>query len=58
VIGGVPPVGHEEAMVTIIGEDLLTLGDIWAAADTPNAVFKLNAANLEALTGGIVMAIR
>lgn len=58
VIGGVPPVGHEQPMVTLIDEDLLTLGDIWAAAGTPNAVFKLNAANLGMLTGGTVMAIR
>ena len=56
-IGGVPPVGHREAIEIFIDEDLLALGEIWAAAGTPNAVFRLPAADLPALTGGMVTRI-
>ncbi len=57
-IGGIPPVGHREALTIFIDEDLLTLGDIWAAAGTPNAVFRLPAADLPALTGGTVASTK
>jgi prolyl-tRNA editing enzyme YbaK/EbsC (Cys-tRNA(Pro) deacylase) len=57
-IGGVPPVGHREGLTIFIDEDLLTLGEIWAAAGTPNAVFRLPAADLATLTGGQVTAIK
>ena len=57
-IGGVPLVGHREALDIFIDEDLLALGEIWAAAGTPNAVFRLPAAELPALTGGQVASIR
>jgi len=56
-IGGVPPVGHPEPIHTIIDEDLLKLGDVWAAAGTPNSVFKLNAARLAEMTAGEVKSI-
>jgi len=55
-IGGVPPVGHREAPVAFIDEDLMALEEIWAAAGTPNAVFRLTPAELVALTGGTVAA--
>ena len=58
VIGGVPPVGHDTPPVVLIDEDLLALGDIWAAAGTPNAVFPLTPAELVALTEGKVAEIR
>ena len=57
-IGGVPPVGHAEAPATLIDEDLLTFETIWAAAGTPNAVFKLKPGELEALTGGRVADVK
>jgi prolyl-tRNA editing enzyme YbaK/EbsC (Cys-tRNA(Pro) deacylase) len=57
-IGGVPPVGHVEPLLTIIDEDLMKLEDVWAAAGTPNSVFKLSAMNLLELTAGTVQAIR
>ena len=56
-IGGVPPVGHAVAPLTLIDEDLLALPTIWAAAGTPNAVFKLTPGELVELTGGRVAAI-
>ncbi|MBX3054425.1 MAG: YbaK/EbsC family protein [Caldilineaceae bacterium] len=54
VIGGVPPVGHAETLPTLIDEDLLAFAEIWAAAGTPNAVFRLLPAQLVAVTDGIV----
>ena len=56
-IGGVPPVGHREPLDTYIDEDLAALEEVWAAAGTPHAVFRLRGADLPALTGGRVVAI-
>lgn len=58
VIGGVPPLGHVEAIVTIIDEDLFQFGTIWAAAGHPKAVFKLTPEQLVEMTKGQVMAIK
>lgn len=57
VIGGVPPVGHLEAIKTFIDEDLLKYEQIWAAAGTPNAVFPLKPAELIQITNGEVMKV-
>jgi prolyl-tRNA editing enzyme YbaK/EbsC (Cys-tRNA(Pro) deacylase) len=57
-IGGVPPVGHASAPVTLIDEDLLAFATIWAAAGTPNAVFRLTPGELVELTGGKVAGVR
>lgn len=57
-IGGVAPVGHTEAPVVIIDADLLQYPEIWAAAGTPNAVFRLTPAALVAMTGGRVIAVK
>jgi prolyl-tRNA editing enzyme YbaK/EbsC (Cys-tRNA(Pro) deacylase) len=57
-IGGVPPVGHRTAPVALIDESLLAFEEIWAAAGTPNAVFRLTPADLMALTGGTVAAVK
>lgn len=40
-IGGVPPVGHVQPLLTLIDEDLLGHHELWAAAGTPHAVFAL-----------------
>ena len=58
VIGGVPPVGHAERLRVFIDEDLMRLGDLWAAAGTPNTVFKLSAQSLVQVTGGTLTAIK
>src|SRR5215813_9008950 len=58
VIGGVPPVGHAEPIVIFIDEDLMSLGELWAAAGTPNSVFKLSAQNLVQMTGGTLKATK
>jgi prolyl-tRNA editing enzyme YbaK/EbsC (Cys-tRNA(Pro) deacylase) len=51
-IGGVPPVGHIEPLVTILDPDLKKYDVIWAAAGTPFAVFMLKPKDLETLTEG------
>jgi len=58
VIGGVAPVGHTEPPVTFIDEDLLQYAEVWAAAGTPNAIFKLAPQDLPALTNGLVAAVK
>ena len=58
VIGGVPPVGHSEAVRSFIDEDLLQYEEIWAAAGTPNAVFRLTPAALVRMAGGRVVPIK
>ncbi len=57
-IGGVPPVAHASPPVTFIDEDLLTYDEVWAAAGTPHAVFKLQPQELLALTEGRVAKIK
>jgi prolyl-tRNA editing enzyme YbaK/EbsC (Cys-tRNA(Pro) deacylase) len=57
-IGGVAPVGNTEKPVTLIDEDLLGHAEIWAAAGTPNSVFRLTPQALVAMTGGRVTAIK
>jgi len=56
-IGGVAPVGHREPPVIFIDRTLLSYPEIWAAAGTPNAVFRLTPAELVELTGGRVASL-
>jgi prolyl-tRNA editing enzyme YbaK/EbsC (Cys-tRNA(Pro) deacylase) len=56
-IGGIPPLGHDRPLTTVIDEDLLGLEQIWAAAGHPSAVFALTPAQLVELTGGRVARI-
>lgn len=51
-IGGVPPLGHAHAPIILIDEDLQKFEEIWAAAGTPFAVFKLTPDQLLKMTGG------
>ena len=57
-IGGVPPVGHRMAPVALIDKSLMAFEKIWAAAGTPNAVFRLTPTELVQLTGGTVAMVR
>ena len=56
-IGGVPPLGHTRALTAVIDEDLLAHSEIWAAAGTPRAVFRLTPEELVAMTGGRVLCV-
>ncbi len=58
VIGGVPPVGHLDAMPTFIDEDLLAYDSLWAAAGTPNAVFNLTPDELVRMSQGRVAHVK
>jgi prolyl-tRNA editing enzyme YbaK/EbsC (Cys-tRNA(Pro) deacylase) len=58
VIGGVAPIGHAQKLDIFIDEDLLQFAEIWAAAGTPNAVFKLTPDELQRMTGGRVIGIK
>jgi prolyl-tRNA editing enzyme YbaK/EbsC (Cys-tRNA(Pro) deacylase) len=42
----------------VIDRDLLGYAEVWAAAGTPNAVFRIRPADLVAMTGGDVADIR
>ena len=53
-IGGVAPLAHATAPVTLIDRDLFRFGEIWAAAGHPNGVFKLTPQDLERYTGAPV----
>ena len=57
-IGGVPPVGHPGSIDTFIDEDLLAYDEIWAAAGTPHAVFRLSGEDLVRATGGQVVGVK
>lgn len=57
-IGGIPPIGHRTPLVVFIDRDLLQYDAVWAAAGTPNALFKLDPRDLEAMTGGTVVDVR
>ena len=53
-IGGVSPVAHAQACVTLIDRELFRFADLWAAAGHPHAVFRLTPAALQAMTGAPV----
>ena len=57
-IGGIPPVGHKTPIITFIDEDLMLYDEIWAAAGTPNAVFKLTPEILVDITKGRVIKVK
>ena len=56
-IGGVPPIGHAKPPTVLIDQSLMALAEIWAAAGTPNAVFRLTPSDLIELTGGRTVAV-
>lgn len=58
VIGGVPPLGHKEKVITLIDEDLFQYETIWAAAGHPMAVFQLTPDELVAMTEGRVVSVK
>ncbi len=57
VIGGVPPLGHLEQIRTFIDRDLLQYSEIWAAAGTPHAVFRLAPSDLLRMIKGEVIQV-
>jgi prolyl-tRNA editing enzyme YbaK/EbsC (Cys-tRNA(Pro) deacylase) len=57
-IGGVPPVGHRATIETYIDEDLFQYDEVWAAAGTPYAVFRLAPKDLGKMGRGLVVTIK
>ena len=57
-IGGVPPVGYSAQIETYIDEDLFQCAEIWAAAGTPCAVFRLTPEDLQKIGQGAVIKIK
>jgi prolyl-tRNA editing enzyme YbaK/EbsC (Cys-tRNA(Pro) deacylase) len=57
-IGGVAPLGHPEKLPTFIDEDLLQYAELWAAAGTPAALFRLTPEELRVITDGRIATIR
>lgn len=58
VIGGVPVVGHIQPLTTFIDKDLLQYPELWAAAGTPHAVFRLTPTDLCKITNGKIIALK
>lgn len=57
-IGGVAPVGFAFENAPLIDQDLMTYSELWAAAGTPNSVFKLTPRDLLGITNGRVVDIK
>lgn len=57
-IGGIPPLGHREPIDTWIDEDLLQYASVWAAAGTPESIFKVAPTDLQAKTGAKILVVK
>mgnify|MGYP002085182131 CR=1 FL=1 len=53
-IGGVAPLAHLTAPLTLVDRDLFRFASVWAAAGHPNAVFQTSPDQLLVLTGAPV----
>jgi prolyl-tRNA editing enzyme YbaK/EbsC (Cys-tRNA(Pro) deacylase) len=53
-IGGVPPLGHERELRTVVDTSLRRFDLVWAAAGTPRSVFAIGVEQLLAAVGGEV----
>jgi prolyl-tRNA editing enzyme YbaK/EbsC (Cys-tRNA(Pro) deacylase) len=51
-------IGDKIGRADVIDQDLDQYDEIWAAAGSPNAVFRLTPADLRRLTGGQVIAVK
>ena len=57
-IGGIPPLGHDTELPTIVDESLRRFDRVWCAAGTPHAVFETGVAELlAALPGAEIRAV-
>jgi prolyl-tRNA editing enzyme YbaK/EbsC (Cys-tRNA(Pro) deacylase) len=50
-IGGTPPFGHARRLSAFIDQDLFGYEEIWAAAGTPDSVFRTTPEELRAVAG-------
>jgi prolyl-tRNA editing enzyme YbaK/EbsC (Cys-tRNA(Pro) deacylase) len=57
-IGGVPPLGHDRELPTIVDASLRRFDRVWCAAGTPNAVFDIALGDLlAALPGAVIRTV-
>lgn len=57
-IGGIPPLGHDRTLDTLIDESLRRFATVWCAAGTPHAVFEIDTeALIAAIPGGAVLDV-
>lgn len=57
-IGGVAPLGLKKDLPTYIDQDLLACDQIWAAAGSPHAVFRITPDELQRATGGEIISVK
>jgi prolyl-tRNA editing enzyme YbaK/EbsC (Cys-tRNA(Pro) deacylase) len=57
-IGGVAPVAHSARTIVLIDQDLAALDPIFAAAGSPNSVFRTSFADLVRMSEGRVADVR
>jgi prolyl-tRNA editing enzyme YbaK/EbsC (Cys-tRNA(Pro) deacylase) len=57
-IGGIPPLGYPLKNKPLIDEDLMAYQEIWAAAGTPYAVFRITPNDLVKITDAQVVTMR
>ena len=57
-IGGVSPVGHLSPPILLLDAELMALGEVWAAAGSPQHVFRTSAAELVRMTGATVAEVK
>ena len=51
-IGGVPPLGHDRPLPTLVDASLRRFGTVWCAGGTPRAVFEVETGRLLAVVAG------
>jgi len=56
VIGGIPPFGHRDPLTVVMDPGLLRFEEVWAAAGTPTAVFRIAPDDLRRTSDAIVAA--
>jgi prolyl-tRNA editing enzyme YbaK/EbsC (Cys-tRNA(Pro) deacylase) len=57
-IGGIPPLGHDSALETLVDRSLQRFGTVWCAAGTPHDVFEVETTRLiAALPAGVVAEV-
>jgi len=57
-VGGVPPIGHKEKLLTIIDSDVFNYDALWASGGSEFEVFKITPDQLLDITGGTVLDIK
>ena len=57
-VGGTPPFGHDERVRTFLDRDLLGQAEVWAAAGTPDSVFRTTPEELRTAAAAEVVDLK